>query len=64
MTNSSAARTAEARGSRCDHGRVKAPQGKATFTAWRNPDPETAEGALRAAQGALTNPCADACVCR
>ena len=36
----------------------------ATFTAWRNPDPETAEDALRAAQGALTNPCADAGVCR
>ena len=38
--------------------------GKATFTAWRNPDPETAEDALRAAEGALTNPFADAGVCR
>ena len=39
--------------------------GKATFTAWRaTPDPETAEDALRAAQRALTNPCADAGVCR
>ena len=30
----------------------------------RNPDPETAGDALRAAQRALTNPCADAGVCR